>query len=168
MGLMIHQATIADYDALHGVRMAVRENKLSDPSKVTFKDYASMLEGQGKGWVCEDDGRIAGFAIADLQTASIWALFVLPDSEGRGVGKLLHHTMLEWCFEKARLPGLRLSTDPGTRAEAFYRRAGWQAAGAEANGEIRFVLTKQQWLKQRRRENNPLKNSGGGSLKEGS
>ncbi|AHM62503.1 acetyltransferase (GNAT) family protein [Flammeovirgaceae bacterium 311] len=146
----IRYATTADFDALHRVRLAVLENRLADPSKVTFKDYACMLEGRGKGWVCEEGGQVAGFAIADLQTASIWALFVLPEYERKGVGKLLHNTMVGWCFENTHLKELCLTTDPHTRAETFYRRAGWQSAGAESNGEIRFVLARQQWLRQER------------------
>ncbi len=107
-----------------------------------------MLDDRGRGWVCEEGNQVVGFAIADLQTASIWALFVLPDYEGRGIGKKLHHTMISWCFEQTKLQELWLSTGQYTRAEAFYRRAGWEAAGTEANGEIRFSLTKQRWLEQ--------------------
>lgn len=143
----IRQATIADFDALHRIRMAVHENKLADPLKVKFQDYAGMLEGRGKGWVCEVDAQVAGFAIADLQAASIWALFVLPEYEGRGIGKLLHNTMVGWCFENTYLRELCLTTDPNTRAETFYRRAGWQSAGAEPKEEVHFVLSRQQWQK---------------------
>jgi hypothetical protein len=31
-----------------------------------------------------------------------------------------------------------LSTQPGTRAEAFYLSAGWRRAGMRAQGEVRF------------------------------
>lgn len=143
-------ATIADYSALHRVRMAVHENQLSDPAKVTYNDYSAMLDSRGRGWVCEEENEVVGFAIADLQTAGIWALFVLPGYEGRGIGKQLHQTMISWCFEQTqtKLQELWLCTDPNTRAEAFYRRAGWRVTGTEANGEIRFTLTKQYWLEQ--------------------
>ena len=143
--MQIRYAALADIDKLHRVRMAVHENQLTDPAKVTVKDYTRMLEGQGVGWVCEDGEQLVGFAIADLATASIWGLFVLPDYEGRGIGKKLHNTMLNWCFEYSSIKELWLTTDPNTRAEAFYRQAGWQPAGTESNGEIRFVITKKAW-----------------------
>ena len=33
---------------------------------------------------------------------------------------------------------LWLSTDPGTRAQRFYARAGWLSRGLQDNGELRF------------------------------
>ena len=142
--LLIRSATIADFAALHRVRMQVRENKLSDPAKVTFNDYAQMLEHNGAGWLCEAAGEVVGFAIADIKHSSIWALFVLPEWEGRGIGKKLHDMMVSWCFASTPLEYLWLTTDPGTRAEAFYQKAGWVPTGIE-NGEIRFELQKQAW-----------------------
>ena len=141
----IRFATIADFNQMHQVRMAVHENPLSDPARVNYKDYVCMLEEHGRGWVCEQEGKVIGFAIADLKTGSIWALFVLPDYEGCGIGKILHNTMLNWCYENTSIKELWLNTDPNTRAEAFYLKAGWQPAGTEANGESRLVLTKKAW-----------------------
>jgi ribosomal protein S18 acetylase RimI-like enzyme len=41
------------------------------------------------------DGRIVGFSIADVQANNIWALFVHPAYEDKGIGKHLHGLMLE-------------------------------------------------------------------------
>ena len=84
--------------------------------------YRPLLGGEGRGWVAELDGGIAGFAVADLARGNVWALFVDPDFEGRGVGRRLHDAMMEWCFASGA-ERVWLSTDPGTRAEAFYRAA---------------------------------------------
>ena len=51
------------------------------------------------------------------------SLFVAPEHERKGVGKALHETMLTWYWQRAAT--LRLSTAPGTRAELFYRKAGY-------------------------------------------
>lgn len=147
--MVIRNATIADYNELHRVRMSVRENQLSDPTKVTFQDYVIMLAGRGSGWLCEVEGKVVGFAIADLMSSSIWALFVLPSYEGKGIGKRLHDTMVNWCFDYASLEKLWLTTDPATRADAFYSKAGWQRIGLDEYGELRFELSKQSW-KQRK------------------
>lgn len=138
--MQIRQATLANYEQIHAVRMAVKENVLSDPAKVTYADYKAMLLDAGRGWVCELADKIVGFAIVDITHASVWALFVLPEYEGKGIGRALHDQMLQWSFGHAGLKQLWLSTDPGTRAAAFYRKAGWQAEGMEENGEQRFRL----------------------------
>ena len=49
-----------------------------------------------KGWVCEIDKQITGFAIADLKENNIWALFLLPAFEKQGIGKRLHDMMIDW------------------------------------------------------------------------
>ena len=132
-------ATIDDYPELHRIRMAVRENVLSDPSRITREDYRVMIEERGRGWVAEEGGQIAGFAIGDHAARNIWALFVDPAFEGRGHGRALHDAMMAWMFERSRNT-VWLSTEPGTRAEAFYRAAGWRDAGMTAHGERRFEL----------------------------
>lgn len=138
--MRIRQASLADYEQIHAVRMAVKENVLSDPAKVTFQDYENMLLSAGRGWVCELRDKIVGFAIVDITQASVWALFVLPEFEGKGIGQALHERMLRWSFGDGGLKKLYLSTDPGTRAEAFYRKAGWKVNGMTENGERRFEL----------------------------
>lgn len=133
------QAVIADIPAMHLVRMSVKENVLSDPSVVKESDYAEYIASRGKGWVCESGGNLIGFCIVDLKEKNVWALFILPEFEGRGAGKLLHDHMLQWYFLHSDKP-LHLSTAAGTRAEAFYRINGWQEAGKKDNGEIIFQM----------------------------
>jgi ribosomal protein S18 acetylase RimI-like enzyme len=141
----IRQAHIADIALLTEIRFAVRENVLNNPTLVTYDDYVEYLTRRGKGWVAEEDGRIAGFAIADVQDRSIWALFVHPDFDRRGIGRALHDEMLKWYFAQTSEPAW-LSTAPGTRAEGFYRRAGWRETGRNKSNEIRFEMQAQEWL----------------------
>ena len=51
-------ATVADIDGMHRVRLAVRENRLSDPGRITAADYRAALETLGRGWVIEAQGEI--------------------------------------------------------------------------------------------------------------
>jgi GNAT superfamily N-acetyltransferase len=137
----IRIATLADIEGMHIVRMAVRENILSDPSRVRPEHYREMLTTNGRGWVHEENGRIVGFAIADEVHRNIWALFVLPEFEHRGIGRSLHDAMVAWLFVQSAAP-VWLSTEPGSRAQHFYRSAGWHEAGTTASGEIRYELAK--------------------------
>jgi len=131
-------ATPADIDAMHVVRCAVRENRLSQPDRITSADYRAMLERDGRGWVAEVDGRIVGFAVADLSRSNVWALFVDPEHERRGIGRALHDVMMQWFLAQPGVESVWLTTSPGTRAEGFYERAGWRACGLDAHGEMRF------------------------------
>ncbi|RSK36082.1 GNAT family N-acetyltransferase [Hymenobacter metallilatus] len=142
--MLYRPAHPADIPALTEVRFAVRENVLRNRTLVTEADYRDYLTRRGKGWLAEDAGRVVGFAIADVQAHNIWALFVHPDFDQRGIGKALHHLLLSWYFAHTSHP-IWLSTSPGTRAEEFYRRQGWQDTGRTSSGEVRFEMTKEVW-----------------------
>lgn len=131
-------ATRADIAGMQRVRLAVRENTLSDPSRITEADYIAAQEILGHSWVIEQEGLIVGFATA-YHSGNVWALFVHPEHEGRGHGRALHATLTAWAWAQG-LTRLTLSTDPGTRAERFYLAQGWQPCGYTADGERRFEL----------------------------
>jgi GNAT superfamily N-acetyltransferase len=135
---ILRQAQRGDIAAMHRVRMAVRENVLRS-NVITEEHYLPAIEATGRGWVVEVDGRVVGFAIGDADTGNIWALFVDPEHEGRGHGRALHDAMVEWLFSRG-LAHLWLGTDPETRAERFYRAAGWRSTGKAANGEALYEL----------------------------
>lgn len=144
MDISYREAALADITQLQYVRHAVKENVLSDPSLVPDKDVEDYIINRGKGWVCEVDDKIVGFAIADLKDNSIWALFLLPEFEGKGIGRKLQELMLGWYFNQTK-EKLWLTTAPGTRAETFYRKSGWNEVGRKNNGEIKFELTFSGW-----------------------
>lgn len=142
---IFREAISRDIPQMQLVRNSVKENMLSNPALVPDSDVEDYINRRGKGWVCETTDGIAGFAIADLQDNNIWALFILPGYEGKGIGKRLHDDMLNWYFSKTSHAAW-LSTSPGTRAEQFYRKAGWKETGIHCKGEIKFEMTKEQWL----------------------
>ncbi|WP_426060780.1 GNAT family N-acetyltransferase [Hymenobacter sp. B1770] len=143
--MLIREAQVADISKMSEVRLAVQENVLSTPGSVTYDDYVEYLMQRGKGWVAEVESRIVGIAIVDLQGRNIWALFVHPDFDRQGIGRALHDTMLAWYFSHTN-EAVWLGTEPGTRAEAFYRKAGWRAVGVRGNGEIKFEFKAGEWL----------------------
>ena len=143
--MIFREALITDIPQIQIVRNSVRENRLSDPGLVPDKDVEEYIIHRGKGWVCEINNRIVAFAIADLQDDNIWALFLHPDHEGKGIGKRLHDTMLDWYFDQNK-NSVWLGTSPGTRAEGFYRKAGWSETGTHGKGEVKFEMTKNEWI----------------------
>jgi GNAT superfamily N-acetyltransferase len=137
---MLRQARRDDIAAMHRVRLAVRENRLTSDI-VSEASYTPAIESEGRGWVVESAGEIVAFAIGNAGTGNIWALFVDPRHERRGYGRLLHDTMVDWLWSQG-LDRLWLTTSPGTRAQRFYEMAGWQCAGSTRSGELRYELTR--------------------------
>ena len=120
--------------------MSVRENRLVT-TVITEADTREAIEETGRGWVVEAEGQVVAFAVGNRTTGNIWALFVDPDHEGRGHGRRLHDEMLRWLWDQG-LDALWLTTEPGTRAERFYERAGWRRCGLTETGEVRFEQRK--------------------------
>lgn len=145
--MLIREAVIADIAQIQIVRNAVKENTLSNPSLVTDADCEDFITQRGKGWVCEIDNCIVGFAIADLQDHNIWALFVHPDFEKKGIGKQLHNNMLNWYFSQTQTT-VWLGTSPNTRAATFYKLMGWIEVGMHGTKELKFEMTFEQWQRQ--------------------
>ena len=141
--MSFREANITDIPQMQIVRNSVKENQLSNPDLVKDKDYESFLTDNGKGWVCEIENEIVGFAIVNLAENNIWALFLNPEFEKKGIGKQLHNLMLNWYFQQTKTP-VWLGTAPKTRAEQFYRFSGWQDIGMHGK-EIKFQMTFENW-----------------------
>jgi GNAT superfamily N-acetyltransferase len=151
MPKIFREATVADIKQIFVVRYSVKENVLSETDLVDEKICESYLTERGKGWVCEMDVEIVGFAIADLKDNNIWALFLKPEYEQRGIGRQLHTIMLDWYFSKTPKT-VWLGTNPNTRAELFYRKAGWKEAGTHGEDEIKFEMTFKDWRQVRQKQ----------------
>lgn len=141
--MIFREATLEDIPVLSEIRLSVTENVLSDPSKVTPEIVAAYLSVSGKGWLCEVDEEVVGFSIASLSDASIWALFVKPGYESRGIGIRLLKLATSWLFS-AGAARISLSTEAKTRADRVYERQGWQRGEVKANGEVGYELDNQR------------------------
>ncbi|WP_412476218.1 GNAT family N-acetyltransferase [Flavobacterium sp. TBRC 19031] len=142
--MKIREATINDIDNYMIVRMAVKENVLNNPALVPKQDNVDYLTKYGKGWVCEIENTIVGFSIVGLQQRNVWALFVHPEFEGKGIGKKLHDVMIDWYFKQTN-ENIWLGTEFNTRAEQFYRNAGWVEVGTNGDDEIKFEMIYSDW-----------------------
>ena len=135
------EAGIEDIPALFDVRQSVKENILSDVRKVTPEMCVAYLTETGKGWLCEIEGEVVGFSVASLEDASIWALFVKPSYDGRGIGKKLLRLATDWLFAMSAT-SIMLSTDAHTRADRFYEKQGWRRGEMKPDGEVCYQLDK--------------------------
>jgi len=137
---VLRVARRADVPAIQRVRHAVRENRLVSRA-IGDDEVIDHLERLGRGWVVAVDGEIVAFAIGDASGGNVWALFVDPAHEARGFGRRLHDEMVAWMFAQG-LRSIWLTTQPGTRAERFYRRAGWRDCGIQQTAERRFEMAR--------------------------
>jgi GNAT superfamily N-acetyltransferase len=132
---LIRIAGRADLPRIGEIRMAVHENRLSHPAKIV--DTVEWLIDRDGFWVFEEAGEILGFSSADPRDGSIFALFVDPPFEGRGVGQALLDRACD-ALARAGHGKAWLTTGTGTRAERFYGLNGWQPTGRTDNGQIIF------------------------------
>jgi GNAT superfamily N-acetyltransferase len=140
---IIREASGADMPGIAHVRTSVRENHLTTEQLaqrgITNASVAASLLVDRKGWVAERSGEIVAFCMADRADPSIFALFVLPGHESRGLGNRLLDLALQWLWDNgAELAWL--TTAPDTRAARFYERRGWVPVGVEPGGDTRFQL----------------------------
>lgn len=87
-------------------------------------------------WVATIDDEVVGFAMVDLDSACLFALFVRPEHEGRGIGTRLAQTCELALFEQH--PTAWLETANGSRAAQLYRHLGWGNESAIGGGDIRL------------------------------
>lgn len=142
--MIFREAKIDDIKQIQIVRNSVKENTLPNPNLVTDEDCLEFITVRGKGWVCEIDDKIVGFAIADLKGNNIWALFLDPEFERKGIGQQLHKIMLDWYFTQTKSK-IWLGTAFNTRAEKFYRTTGWTEVGLHGTKEKKFEMTYETW-----------------------
>jgi GNAT superfamily N-acetyltransferase len=133
---MIRKATREDIPRLFKIRYAVQENRLTNPDAVTVADCEWFIDNS-VFWLWMEDGDIQGFSAADPRDGFIFALFVDPSYEGRGIGQKLLPLACE-TLKAAGYQAATLNTEPSTRAERFYRRNGWTEIGRKDDGQIVF------------------------------
>ena len=137
------QAIPEDIPQIQIVRNSVKENQLSNPNLIPDELVEEFITKRGKGFVCEIDDIIVGFSIVNFVENNVWALFLLPDFEGKRIGKKLHQLMLDEYFSKTK-ETIWLSTEANSRAEIFYKKQGWKNAGFHGN-EVKFEMSFEDW-----------------------
>ena len=141
--IVFREASAADIPAISHVRVSVGENLLTRDQLaergITEASVAASFASDAKGWVASHDGTIVAFSIADRKERTLFALFVLPDYAGRGIGSRLLDLALTWLWRNGA-ERIWLTTGPRTRAVAFYEKRGWRRVGPSEHGDVRLEL----------------------------
>jgi GNAT superfamily N-acetyltransferase len=132
---LIRPATVADADAIGEVHVRSWQAayaglipadflaRLSASSRAA--SWARHIGDGGQVLVAEEDGVVAGFAA--FGPGRLYALYLLPEYWGRGLGRALHDRVVEEMPGDSAILWV-LSTNE--RAKAFYLRQGWADDGA--------------------------------------
>jgi GNAT superfamily N-acetyltransferase len=142
--MQISLATPDDIETLFDIRTSVEQNHQSREELsllgVTAESLAEMLQTRSRAWLCRLEGTAAGFSMADAARATIFALFVRPGFEGRGIGRRLMGEAEAWLFQHGWDEiWLTTGSDESLRAIGFYHHLGWVPAGVLDDGQVRFV-----------------------------
>ena len=137
----IRPATVDDVATMFQVRLAVTENQMTRDELtavgVTPESIAEAIRSAACAWVATAQGEVAGFAMVDLDSACLFALFVRSDHEGRGLGSALCQVCEQALF--AQHEEAWLETAKTSRAARLYRHLGWGNESDIGDGDIRLT-----------------------------
>ena len=140
MNIRTRLALSSDIEDIFDVRTSVKENYLSREEMelmgITESRVSDMIEKSRCAWVAVDDGKVIGFSMIILDEGSLFAAFVLPEYEGRGVGRSLVELAEQELFKHHEVAWLE--TDKNSRAAEFYRRLGWVEKENVSESDIRL------------------------------
>ncbi|GME45959.1 MULTISPECIES: GNAT family N-acetyltransferase [unclassified Pantoea] len=138
--IRIRLALPSDIESIFDVRTSVKENYLSREEMelmgVTESVVTNMIEKSHCAWVAIDDEKVIGFSMILPDEGCLFAAFVLPEYEGRGVGRSLVELAEQELFKYHEVAWLE--TDKNSRAAEFYRRLGWVEKENVSESDIRL------------------------------
>lgn len=141
MSIQVREARETDVEEIFAIRTSVAENHLSleqlSEMGITPETIAAMLAQGPCLWVAEIERVPVGFSMVRNETGCVFGLFVRADHEGRGVGRLLLEKAERHLF--AKFDEIWLETEIGSRAYAFYERAGWLPVEKRDRGLMKFI-----------------------------
>ncbi|MGY1595157.1 GNAT family N-acetyltransferase [Geodermatophilus sp. SYSU D00708] len=95
--------------------------------------------------VAERDGRVVGFARADAGTGEVAYLYVDPDEQGRGTGRLLLAAVLDRLRSAGHRRARLRTEERNTGPRRFYESDGWRATGEVLEREWRGHRLREVW-----------------------
>jgi ribosomal protein S18 acetylase RimI-like enzyme len=142
---LFREMTVADIEAAFEIRTSVVENaltiqQLEEDFDLTPETLAAAMQESAKGWVCELETRVVGFAMADGDEGELTVLAVLAEYEGNGIGKRLLAAAESWLIEQGHKEIWLVTTpDPTFRAYNLYQSQGWTPTGEILDDDEKFV-----------------------------
>ncbi|WP_438868391.1 GNAT family N-acetyltransferase [Pseudomonas sp. L1(2025)] len=142
MQTLIRLATLADIDTLFTIRTAVVQNHLSREQMaglgITPQVLADSIREAPCVWLAEVEGEPAAFSMVNFDSGEVFAMFVLPAYEGRGLGRQLMAVAEAALFEHHQTLYLITDGRDEVRANGFYQRLGWMQVGRVDGDDVRY------------------------------
>ena len=140
MNIRIRLALPTDIEDIFEARTSVKENHLSreqlEHMGITKSIVTDMIGKSHCAWVAVDGGKVIGFSMILPDEACLFAAFVLPEYEGKGVGRSLVELAEQELFKHHKT--VWLETDKNSRAARFYMRLGWVKKEDVSESDIRL------------------------------
>ena len=132
------EMTAADVPSTFLIRTAAKENPLTLTGMkslgITVESVRGHIATTHKGYICEIDGVVVGFVIADNRSGELWVLAVWPEHEGKGIGRQLLVLAQDWLFSQG-WDKLWLTTGiTPSHALKLYTKLGWTVVGTLPHG----------------------------------
>lgn len=142
MDVLIRVATRKDVDSLFEIRTSVEQNHLSREQMaalgITPQVLGQAIEDSECVWIAEVEGQPLAFVMIDRETGELFAMFVRPGHENRGLGRRLMGVAEAALFEQHERIFLITDGRQDIRANGFYQRLGWELAGQEDHDDVRY------------------------------
>ncbi|CAM4087187.1 MULTISPECIES: GNAT family N-acetyltransferase [Lelliottia] len=127
MNISTRAAQLSDIDSIFDVRTSVVENHLSREEMqqmgINESVVADMIKQSRCAWVATVNDNVIGFSMILPDDGCLFAAFVLPEYEGRGIGRSLVQLAEHELFKHHEIAWLE--TDKNSRAAQFYVQLGW-------------------------------------------
>jgi len=127
MSIYVRIAQLSDIEGMFDVRTSVMENHLSREEMrqmgITEGVVGDMIEKSLCAWVATENNKIIGFSMILPDEGCLFAAFVLPEYEGKGIGRRLVRLAEQELFQHHEIAWLE--TDKNSRAAKFYMQLGW-------------------------------------------
>ncbi|WP_194790358.1 GNAT family N-acetyltransferase [Pseudomonas sp. UFMG81] len=138
----LRPATSSDIELLFDIRTSVTQNHLSREQLhdmgITADALADAIGSSPCAWIAEWQQEAVGFVMVDPDEGEVFALFVRPRHEGKGVGRLLLERAEQALFQQHEVLHLTTDGNEAIRANGFYQRLGWACAGAVDERDVRY------------------------------
>jgi ribosomal protein S18 acetylase RimI-like enzyme len=145
MTKIFREMTTGDLPAALDVRFSTIENaitleRLEQDYGITPESLAASMATHVRGWLCEVDGEVVGFAMGDRANGEAQVVAVRPGHEAKGIGARLLALTCDWLFAEGHDEVWLISNpDTDVRAHGFYRKLGWRSTG-EIRGEDEVMV----------------------------
>lgn len=142
MSVRTRMATVEDVESLFEIRTSVTQNHLSreqmDALGITPQVLSSAINEGPCVWIAEVDERPVAFSMIDRDEGEVFAMFVRPAYENRGLGRLLMAAAEAELFRAHERIFLVTDGRQEIRANGFYQRLGWTVVSRVDAQDVRY------------------------------